>query len=167
MPKIRTILVLTAAAALIPVGCSRVDIGWSSGRTASVKPGPPSRGKGPPAWAPAHGYRRKMAYYYYPDHEVYFSLETKQYSWREGVQWRVGVTLPSSLNIDIVFDRHHRIEVAGEGPHVFHAQVAAQYPRNGNGNGKARGNGKGLGKGRGKGRGKGKGGGKGRGGGRR
>ncbi len=39
---------------------------------------------GPPPWAPAHGYRAKHRYRYYPSAEIYFDLGRGIYFYYEG-----------------------------------------------------------------------------------
>ena len=54
---------------------------------------------GPPPHAPAHGYRAKYAYRYYPSANAYYDVERKSYFYLEGNNWRVGVSLPDSLSV--------------------------------------------------------------------
>lgn len=54
-------------------------------------------GGGPPAWAPAHGYRRKFQYY--PQQKVYYRADTKQYFWVDAGAVKVGTSLPSWIKI--------------------------------------------------------------------
>ena len=56
---------------------------------------------GPPAHAPAHGWRRKHAYVHYPSCNVYYDRERRLYFWLEGRDWKVGVELPGSFRIDV------------------------------------------------------------------
>ena len=64
--------------------------------------GRPSEGKGPPPWAPAHGYREKAAhhYYYYPSSSVYFDVERRVYFYRSGGEWHVSPILPPTIVIE-------------------------------------------------------------------
>jgi len=56
---------------------------------------------GPPPHAPAHGYRRKYSYLYYPTSNVYYSAERKAYFYLDGNGWKMGVTLPASVQIKV------------------------------------------------------------------
>jgi hypothetical protein len=47
--------------------------------------------KGPPAHAPAHGYRAKHQYRYYPSRSVYYDTGRKLYFYIKGDNWEVGV----------------------------------------------------------------------------
>ncbi len=118
----------------------------------------------PPPWAPAHGYRAKHHYVYYPEREVYYAPDSGSWFWLDGGDWQVGVTLPVSLqpfvrvgvNLDLESDR----------PYYEHRQVVDYYGKGkAYGGGKSKGNDKGYsgkkdgdnGKGNGKSNGKGKG----------
>jgi len=54
---------------------------------------------GPPEHAKAHGYRAKHTYRYYPSANAYYDVERKSYFYLEGNNWRVGVSLPDTLNV--------------------------------------------------------------------
>ena len=54
---------------------------------------------GPPPHAPAHGYRAKHQYRYYPSCSVYYDYGRKIYFYVKGDHWEVGASLPSHLRI--------------------------------------------------------------------
>ena len=58
---------------------------------------PPAAKNGPPAHAPAHGYRAKHTYRYYPSAQAYYDVDKRAYFYLEGEEWRVSVSLPISL----------------------------------------------------------------------
>ncbi len=60
----------------------------------------PGKGKGPPDHAPAWGYRRKYNYFYYPQANVYYNIDTKRYFWIDGGDWRFGIEIPSGVILD-------------------------------------------------------------------
>ncbi|MCK4376097.1 MAG: hypothetical protein KAX19_12235 [Candidatus Brocadiae bacterium] len=91
--RTKLILALVALTFLLVPSCS---FGLSSGHSAGVV----SR-KGPPAHAPAHGYRRKHCYRYYPSCCVYFDIERKLYFYLEGGNWRVSARLPAGIRMDV------------------------------------------------------------------
>lgn len=67
----------------------------------------------PPDWAPAHGYRAKHQYVYYPAHRIYYEPAAQTWFWFDGGGWRVGAVLPlayeqythGGVTIDIDADR--------------------------------------------------------------
>lgn len=82
--------------------------------------------KGPPPWAPAHGFRRNRGYYFYPGANVYYRPADRTWFYLEGREWRVGVNLPTSLRID--FTKSVPLEMETDRPFEFHASVAERYP---------------------------------------
>lgn len=94
-------LAMVLACALI--GCESLVIhrdGGPAGQSAPPAPTAQRRGKGPPAHAPAHGYRAKYEYRYWHDKNVYYAADRDQYFWLEAGQWRVGAKLPDHIVID-------------------------------------------------------------------
>lgn len=51
----------------------------------------------PPPWAPAHGWRAKHQYVYYPSAEVYYAPDTRMWFWLGGDGWQAGISLPIAL----------------------------------------------------------------------
>ena len=56
---------------------------------------------GPPPHAPAHGYRKKFGYEYYPTANVYYDQSRKVYFYLAGSNWEMGVSLPSTLRVNV------------------------------------------------------------------
>ncbi len=81
---------------------------------------------GPPAWAPAHGYRRKHSYYYYPGTDVYFRSEDRVWFYLDGGKWSFGASLPTSIRVD--FDRAVSLSMGTDRPYQFHDDVKGHYP---------------------------------------
>ncbi|PKN42512.1 MAG: hypothetical protein CVU60_05855 [Deltaproteobacteria bacterium HGW-Deltaproteobacteria-18] len=63
-----------------------------------IAPVAPPQHQGPPDHAPAHGYRNKYRYHYYPDVGVYFDLDRKIYFYLDR-GWRSAVVLPRHLRV--------------------------------------------------------------------
>lgn len=82
--------------------------------------------KGPPPWAPAHGFRRNRAYYYYPGANVYYRPADRRWIYLDGRNWRVGVSLPTSIRVD--FDRSVSLKMETDKPYEFHDHVRSRYP---------------------------------------
>lgn len=57
--------------------------------------------QGPPSHAPAHGYRHKHKYHYYPDKNVYYDLDRKLYFYLQGDGWKTGAELPTSIRLNL------------------------------------------------------------------
>ena len=56
---------------------------------------------GPPAHAPAHGYRHKHKYHYYPNNNVYYDPDRKLYFYLDGDGWKSNVNLPKSIRLNL------------------------------------------------------------------
>ena len=83
------------------------------------------RGGGPPPWAPAHGYRAKHVYQYYPSSDVYFDIYTRNYFYMSGGAWQVSVSLPPTIRIqhDHVVD----LELETDKPYLYHEEHHAKF----------------------------------------
>jgi hypothetical protein len=103
----------------IKIGDGSVKTG-ASGKKSSVKH------KGPPAHAPAHGYRAKHKYYYYPTSQVYFDSNRGLYFYLSGKNWEMSAKLP--LDLKVRLGDHVSIEMDSEKPYVKHAEHKAKYP---------------------------------------
>ena len=130
---IRLIFALWSVAALsLLAGCAtHASVGGS------VSTGPPvhepsyDRGGGPPPWAPAHGYRRKKAYRYYHNHEVYYDTASAEFYWHEGGGWHVGVRLPGHIHIELSRG-YNVVEYGGDEPWMVHGGAKSSGKGNGN-----------------------------------
>jgi hypothetical protein len=105
-----------------------------------------------PDHAPAHGLRRKYAYQYHPDLEVYHSSQQGLYFWFESDKWMFGASLPATYDT-FSFDDTVKITLVSDKPYTHHQHVTKAYP----GYAQAQANAsQGRGKGKGKGKAKGK-----------
>ena len=82
--------------------------------------------KGPPAHAPAHGYRAKHQYRYYPSRSVYYDISRRLYFYLKGDNWEVGASLPN--HIRIVLGDSVSIELDTDKPYIHHADHVKKYP---------------------------------------
>ena len=76
-------------------------------------------------WAPAHGYRAKHVYQYYPSSDVYFDIYTRNYFYMSGGAWQVSVSLPPTIRIqhDHVVD----LELETDKPYLYHEEHHAKF----------------------------------------
>ena len=81
---------------------------------------------GPPAHAPAHGYRAKHKYRYYPDSSVYHDTERGLYFYFKGGSWEVGASLPHNFQMGL--GESISLELDTDRPYTYHADHAKQYP---------------------------------------
>ena len=82
--------------------------------------------KGPPAHAPAHGYRAKHQYRYYPSQSVYYDTGRRLYFYIKGDNWEVGASLPNHIRIGL--GASVSIELDTDKPYVHHAEHVKKYP---------------------------------------
>ena len=92
---------------------------------------PPSRPEpvyepGPPPWAPAHGYRAKHHYYYYPESYVYFDVGRRAYFYYYGNGWHVSVSLPAQIHVDV--NTYVTLDMDADEPYRYHSEVVKRYP---------------------------------------
>jgi hypothetical protein len=86
--------------------------------------------KDPPPWAPAHGKRAKVRYYYLPDLEMYYDLVTGRFAYWGGSGWLFSASLPSrfgSYNLhkgNIVV-----MDFTGANPWNNHKSYKVKYPK--------------------------------------
>jgi len=81
---------------------------------------------GPPPHAPAHGYRAKYQYRYYPSCSVYYDYGRKIYFYIKGDHWEFGVSLPSHLQIGL--GDSVNIELDTDKPYIYHSEHVKKYP---------------------------------------
>ena len=113
-------------------------------------PPPAVKKGGPPSHAPAHGYRKKFDYRYYPSKKVYYCAQRRLYFWIEGDGWRLGTSLPSNINLS--GGESLSVDISEDTPY-FHYEKNYQedlHPGKGKAKGKYKNKNKDKGKGKGK-----------------
>jgi hypothetical protein len=104
---------------------------WVSGcvTVSTLGSGPvagPAYDHGPPPWAPAHGYRAKHHYYYYPAAQVYFDPVRNVYFYPDQGRWNRVTKLPPPIaaraNDYVVLD------LDSDAPYEHHHAVVKKYP---------------------------------------
>lgn len=112
----------------------------------------------PPAHAPAHGYRAKHRYVYYPSQEIYYEPERGLWFWLDGGDWEFGLSLPTyyrqytsggisiELDTDKPYTEHHSVvsQYGGKSKKagLYDSKHAGESPGKSGGKAKAQGNGK-------------------------
>jgi hypothetical protein len=81
---------------------------------------------GPPPHAPAHGYRAKHAYRYFPGSHVYFDVRRKVYFYLRGDQWKMSVALPEDIRLHAC--DYVSIEMDSDKPYTQFAKHKKKYP---------------------------------------
>lgn len=87
--------------------------------------------EGPPPHAPAHGYRAKCQYRYYPGPQVYYSPRAEVWFWLEGKHWEFGPRLPGPLSVSA--EHSVTVELQTPYPYLKHEEVKKKYAPEGEG----------------------------------
>lgn len=126
------------ALTVFTIGCagSRVQVGYENddGSEYSQEDSeysephnkPKHKKGGPPAHAPAHGYRAKYHYYYYPSSSVYYDSNRELYFYLKGDNWEVSASLPH--NIRVRLGDNVSIEMETDRPYLYHDEHVRKYP---------------------------------------
>lgn len=84
---------------------------------------------GPPAWAPAHGYRAKQRHIYYPEHNIYYDTQREVYIYVDMGRWEVSARLPlplrNSRNIDL--GAQVALDVSSDSPQFYNDEHRSRY----------------------------------------
>ena len=122
MKRIFSVFVVMMAFSLLPAGCV---VGVRDRQPAPTY-GPGRADSGPPPWAPAHGYRAKHRYRYYPDPRVYFDTGRSLYFYYDGRSWQASVSLPSGIRISA--GDYVTLDMDTDRPFQYHSDVEKRYP---------------------------------------
>lgn len=122
-------ILMSIALGTLAIGCSSprsvgIQIGDHDHRIVHNQPGPPSH-------APAHGYRKKVAYQYYPTVNVYYDQSRDVFFYLSGSKWEMAASLPSSIRIDL--QEAVSLELETDQPYVENARHIKQVKYKGKG----------------------------------
>ncbi len=100
-----------------------VQIGEEPEPVVVAKPKPKA---GPPRHAPAHGYRAKYSYQYYPSCYVYFDISRRCYFYLAGDGWKVSASLPANLRAQL--GEYVSIQMDTDRPYTKFKDHKKKYP---------------------------------------
>lgn len=125
--KVALIGIIGLCLLVLHSGCYSVGVVYDDPNYRSEPPPPPPpREPGPPPWAPAHGYRAKHQYRYYPESHVYYDTGRRVFFYYEGGKWGASVSLPSSFRIDV--NDYVNLEMDTDEPYRYDSDVVKKYP---------------------------------------
>jgi len=108
-------------------GGGSISVKWGKDEgAASHQDGYQQKKWGPPPHAPAHGYRAKYQYRYYPDCSVYHDTNRGLYFYLKGDNWEIGASLPGNLRMKL--GDSVSLELDTDKPYIYHAEHVKQYP---------------------------------------
>ncbi len=84
--------------------------------------------KGPPPWAPAHGYRAKYRQIYYPQYNFYYDTYRHVYLYMGGRGWEISVNLPARYaHVDLKACRRVPLNIDSDTPWIYNRDHRARY----------------------------------------
>ena len=90
--------------------------------------------KGPPSWAPAHGYRAQTRYIYFPDQNVYYDNQKGVYISLNGDNWNVSASLPSIFSgVDLNMALKVELDLSTDTPQKYNSDHKTKYKGKGEG----------------------------------
>lgn len=113
-------------------------IAWAQGGSVTVQwgdqgqEGPPEKYKkggkkgGPPPHAPAHGYRAKHQYRYYPCCSTYYDADRGMWFYIKTGDWAIGASIPTGLKAQL--GHYVNISMDTDRPYEFNDEHRKDYP---------------------------------------
>ena len=84
--------------------------------------------KGPPPWAPAHGYRAKFRQVYYPDYNFYYDTYRHVYITMGGNGWEFSARLPARYaRVDLYAARRVPLYIDSDAPQMYNRDHRLRY----------------------------------------
>ncbi len=84
--------------------------------------------KGPPPWAPAHGYRAQTRHVYFPDYNFYFDIQKSVYIHLSGENWQVSANLPSVFSgVDLKISATMELDLYTDTPQKYNSDHKLMY----------------------------------------
>lgn len=84
--------------------------------------------QGPPPWAPAHGFRKKTTYVYFPTHNFYFDVSRNVYFVWSNSKWTTVKVLPPHLRkVNIKVIKKVELDVISKHPYYHNSTHRKTY----------------------------------------
>jgi hypothetical protein len=84
--------------------------------------------KGPPSWAPAHGYRANTRQVYFPEQNFYYDVEKSVYISLSGGNWQVSASLPAVFaGVDLSLAVQVELDLNTDAPQKYNSDHKAKY----------------------------------------
>ena len=119
--------VVVALYAFTALAGSAISIQWGDTSKPQIESGGYKGKGGPPSHAPAHGYRAKHQYRYYPHCNVYHDASRGVYFYMKGGGWAFGASLPQDLQSNL--GASVSLEIDTDKPYELNAEHLKQYPK--------------------------------------
>lgn len=84
--------------------------------------------QGPPSWAPAHGYRAKTRHIYFPEYNLYYDIQKKNYIYLNNGKWTFGTKIPTTItNIRLSKSTQIELDFYGDSPQHYNNSHKTKY----------------------------------------
>lgn len=104
-----------------------INFAWGAGSEVNHATNSKKVGKdGPPVHAPAHGYRAKHVYRYFPDSHIYFDVHRQVYFYLSRDRWKMSVALPEDIRLHVC--DYVSIEMDSDKPYTQFIKHKKKYP---------------------------------------
>lgn len=86
---------------------------------------------GPPAWAPAHGYRAHTRQIYFPRYNFYYDIQRDSYIYFDNGNWVVSINLPPQYSrINLRNSYRVEMELNTDQPQLYNPEHLKKYKGN-------------------------------------
>jgi hypothetical protein len=83
---------------------------------------------GPPPWAPAHGYRAKTRYVYFPQQNIYYDTQRTVYIYINTGNWEIGARLPKGIKaVTLRESRQVELRMGIDNPQKYNVEHVKKY----------------------------------------
>jgi hypothetical protein len=83
---------------------------------------------GPPPWAPAHGYRAKTKYVYFPQQNIYYDTQRAVYIYLNDGNWEIGARIPRGIKAKTLRDsRQVELRLNVDNPQRYNGDHLKRY----------------------------------------
>ena len=90
--------------------------------------------KGPPSWAPAHGYRAETRHIYFPDQNIFYDVQKSIYISLSGDNWQVSASIPSVFSgVDLSVAVKVELDLSTDTPQKYNSDHKVKYKGKGKG----------------------------------
>lgn len=129
-PTILFFVFLTAGAFMFS-GCAtpsggNISVDWENPKSQQESPQPKvAKKSGPPSHAPAHGYKAKHTYRYYPNECTYYDPDRNVYFYIEKDGWTIGASLPNHIRLS---NDYVTVKLETDRPYEYYDEHTEKYP---------------------------------------
>jgi hypothetical protein len=125
MHPTRTMILAALAATALTAACTRAVV-YQERDPKPVVVQAEKNDNGPPPHAPAHGYRAKHQYRYYPCCSTYYDADRGMWFYIKTGDWAIGASIPTGLKAQL--GHYVNISMDTDRPYEFNDEHRKDYP---------------------------------------